>query len=106
MVFSTLRKSLSKKEITALIKLAKAGRKYWKNDRPLNPIIILTGNELLNSARPPYCWDESVRKRLSNIHDLYTLSDATQQIYLNIPSWADDWRDNQKKSHSRSTKII
>jgi hypothetical protein len=104
LVFSTLRTSLSKKEIAALTKLAKAGRKHWKNDRPLNPILILTGNELLNSARPPYCWDESVRERLSNIHDLYTLSDATQQVYLNLPSLADDWREAWEKRNSRSTK--
>jgi hypothetical protein len=106
LVFSTLRTSLSKKEITALIRLAKAGRKYWKNDRPLNPILILTGNELLSSKRPPYCWDESVRERLLNIHDFYTLSDATQQIYLNLSPWAADWHENWKKRHSRLTKII
>jgi hypothetical protein len=58
LVFATLRKGLTSDEITGIAKLTKAGRKWWKNDRPINPVLILTGTELLGHASPPYCWDE------------------------------------------------
>lgn len=37
LVFSTLRKSLTKKEIAGIAVIAKAGRKYWKPERPSIP---------------------------------------------------------------------
>ncbi|MDB5992823.1 MAG: hypothetical protein JWQ10_4226 [Herbaspirillum sp.] len=86
LVFSTLRESLTKREISALTRLTKAGRKYWKSERPINPVLILTSNELLTTKRPPYCWDESLQKRFSHVHDLLSLCDATQKIYLRLPS--------------------
>ncbi|HMG72806.1 MAG TPA: hypothetical protein VK582_04840 [Pyrinomonadaceae bacterium] len=49
LVFSTLRKSLTPKEVASLTRITKAGRKRWKTERPINPVLILTGTELLNS---------------------------------------------------------
>jgi len=105
LVFSTLRESLTKREITALTRLTKAGRKYWKSERPINPVLILTGNELLTAKRPPYCWEESMRKRFSHMHDLLSLCDATQQIYLRLPSWFEDWhRDSERRRVRREAR--
>ncbi|KKL91041.1 hypothetical protein LCGC14_1898640, partial [marine sediment metagenome] len=64
LVFCTLKKKLDKSEIKLLTKITKAGRKYWKNERPINPVLILTGNEILNMNRPPHCWKQSVAKNL------------------------------------------
>lgn len=101
LVFSTLRETLTKGEITALKKLTKAGRKYWKVERPLNPVLILTGRELLTWKRPPHCWDEGQQERFSHVHDLLSLCDATQQIYLGLPSWGEEWRAQSVKRSER-----
>ncbi|WP_257828996.1 hypothetical protein [Burkholderia glumae] len=101
LVFSTLRETLSRKEITALTRLAKSGRKYWKPERPINPILILTGTELLSEMRPPYCWSEIDQKRFTHIVDLIALCDATQQRYLNLPSWHEDWRKAWERRRER-----
>lgn len=91
LVFSTLRESLTKEEIAALTRLAKFGRKYWKAERPVNPVLILTGAELLTWERPPLCWNEDLQKRFQNVHSLMEHCNASQQIYLGLPSWQEDW---------------
>lgn len=101
LVFSTLRETLTKNETSALTRLAKAGRKYWKAEFPINPVLILTGTELLSWQRPPFCWHESHHKRFQHIHNLLALCDATQQLYLNLPPLHEDWR---KRSEQRSNR--
>lgn len=91
LVFSTLRESLTKEEVAALTRLAKFGRKYWKAERPLNPVLILTGTEILTWERPPHCWNEQQQKRFQNVHTLMELCNASQQIYLGLQSWQEDW---------------
>ncbi|PJM67515.1 hypothetical protein [Achromobacter ruhlandii] len=92
LVFSTLRESLTQDEIAALTRLAKFGRKYWKAERPVNPVLILTGTELLTWKRPPLCWNEELRKRFRNVHSLMEHCNASQQIYLGLPPWQEDWQ--------------
>jgi hypothetical protein len=107
LVFSTLRESLSPQEIKALARLAKEGRKYWKAERPINPVLILTGTELLKWERPPMCWSEAQQKRFANVYDLLSLCDATQQIYLGLPSWQEDWRKTwDRKRARRDAKVV
>jgi hypothetical protein len=103
LVFSTLRDTLSKREIVALKRLAKSGRKHWKADRPVNPLLILTGTELLKWERPPYCWTEAQQKQFQHVHGLLALCDATQQLYLGLPSWHDDWRKGWERRRERRT---
>lgn len=90
LVFSTLRETLTQSEIVALTRLAKRGRKRWLDEAPVNPVLVLTGNELLGAERPPLCWNEGDREKFRYIADLLMLSDATQQIYLKLPSWAEE----------------
>jgi len=101
LIFSTLRKSLTKKEVAGITKIAKAGRKYWKTERPINPVLILTGNELLSHFGPPYCWEDSIKKKFDRVHGLIGLSDATQQLYLNLPSWETEWHEKWEKRHKK-----
>lgn len=101
LVFSTLRKSLTPKEIAGITRIAKAGRKYWKAERPINPVLVLTGSELLNLVGPPYCWEDSVNKKFNHVRGILDISDATQQLYLNLPSWQDEWREKWDKRRKR-----
>jgi hypothetical protein len=101
LVFSTLRETLSKKEIVALKRLAKSGRKYWKAKRPINPVLILTSTELLKWERPPYCWTEAQQKQFHRVHGLLSLCNATQQLYLGLPSWHEEWHNRWEKKSAR-----
>lgn len=105
LVFSTLRKKLTPKEIAAIIRITKAGRKRWKAERPINPVLILTGTELLDVSGPPYCWDEATKAKHNRVAGLLSLCDASQQIYLGLPSWEADWHSQlEKKLQRRKTK--
>jgi hypothetical protein len=91
LVFSTLRKSLTRNEVAGITRLAKAGRKYWKPERPINPVLILTGTELLAYEGPPHCWEDTGKG--GHYRGFLNLCDATQQRYLGLPSWQKEWRD-------------
>jgi hypothetical protein len=105
LVFSTLRASLTKEEIAALTRLTKFGRKYWKADRPINPVLILTGAELLTWERPPLCWNEELQKRFQNVYSLIEHCNASQQIYLGLPSWQEDWHAaSERRSLARAKR--
>jgi hypothetical protein len=101
LVFSTLRKSLSPQEIKGIRRIVKRGRNYWKSERPINPVLILTGTELLQFSGPPHCWEESLQKKFEHMYGLIALCDATQQIYLNLPSWQTEWHEKWEKKRQR-----
>jgi hypothetical protein len=101
LVFSTLRKSLTPQEISNITRIAKQGRKYWKPERPINPVLVLTGNELLSDFGPPYCWEDSIKKKFDRVTGLLSVCNTTQQIYLNLPSWHTEWQEKWEKRRSR-----
>lgn len=101
LVFSTLRKSLSRDEVLGIRRIAKTGRKHWKAERPINPVLILTGTELLNWEQPPYCWEEATKKKFEHLTGLLEVCNATQQIYLNLPSWSAEWHDRWEERRKR-----
>lgn len=103
-VFSTLRSTLTKPELVAMTQMAKRGRKYWKSDRPVNPVLILTGAELLSDESPPYCWGENDRKRFDRPSDLLSLCNVSQQLYLGLPAWHVDWSEKFKKRNALVSK--
>lgn len=101
LVFSTLRDSLTKKEIASIGKIARAGRRPWKADRSVNPVLVLTGNELFDWRRPPLCWPEAQREKFSHVHGFLDLCDATQQMYLNLPPLHEEWRSRSELRRRR-----
>lgn len=101
LVFCSLRKQLTTKELASLTKIAKKGRKYWKNSRPLNPVMILTGTELLNTRGIPYCWDQALQDKFRHTYDILSMSDATQQVYLKLPPWEEEWHAELKKKREK-----
>jgi hypothetical protein len=93
LVFATLRKSLTEKEKRLLRPVANRGRRYWKAERPFNPVLLLTGVELFADWRPPQCWKDARGKQAAFAKnyrawgDLLQLCDATQQLYLDMQPW-------------------
>src|SRR5258708_35516324 len=43
LVFSTLRETLTARDVSKIASIAKAGRQYWKSDRPIIPVLVLNG---------------------------------------------------------------
>jgi hypothetical protein len=76
---------------TTATRLAKFGRKYWKAERPVNPLLILTGAELLTWEPVPRCWSAEQQRRFKNVNSLLEHCNASQQMYLGLPSWQQDW---------------
>lgn len=70
-------------------------------EQPINPVLILTGNELLSHHGPPYCWDDATQKRLNHLRGLINLCDVTQQLYLGLPSWETEWHEKWEKRHQK-----
>jgi hypothetical protein len=101
LVFSTLREGLTPKEVVALRRVAARGRKYWKAERPVNPVLVLTGTELLGWGRPPLCWKKEDQDRFRDVYGLLSLCDATQQLYLGLPPTHDDWHRRWEKNRER-----
>jgi hypothetical protein len=104
-VFSTIKRTLSAQEKTEIKRIAKTGRKPWKADRPTNPVLVLTGTELLNWHSPPYCWDETLRKKF-DVNGLLQLCDATQQIHLGLQSWQTEWHAKWERKRLRRVAKI
>jgi hypothetical protein len=108
LVFSTLRKSLTVKEKRLLRPVVNRGRKYWRAERPFNPVLILTGTELFARSGPPHCWKEAggthgaFAKKVHSWINLLELCDATQQLYLGMNPWHEWLRERWEKKAKRS----
>lgn len=105
LVFSTLRDTLTPEEIARISRIAKAGRRHWKAERPINPVLILTGTELFHWQRPPYCWPEAIKDRFKGSLGLLGLCDATQQIHLNLPSIHEDRQAHAERRRARRSSM-
>jgi hypothetical protein len=42
-----------------------------------------------------------LQKKFDHVYGLIALCDATQQIYLNLPSWRTDWDEKWEKERQR-----
>jgi hypothetical protein len=102
LVFATLRKSLTSAEKRLLRPVVNRGRKYWQAERPYNPVLILTGNELFTDDDPRQVWRDLGGIHAAHAHswgderDLVSLADDTQQIYLEMKPWRESVRARKK----------
>ena len=102
LVFATLNDSLQQSEIKMLSLLVQSERKKRLRGKPFSPVIILTGIELFSSRGFRDCWEdrgglyEKFHGRRFDYYELPALADATQQLYLNLPSWH-DWSEAEWK---------
>jgi hypothetical protein len=107
LVFSTLATEFSAHDKKVLLPFVRACRKYGGLDRPKNPILLLTGTELFSPFGPPQCWRNAggAKKAFADsgvrLDTLLQLCDATQQLYLGLPSWWQDWEADFKKRQAR-----
>ena len=102
LAFCTLRRELTAAEKKAISAIAKRGRKYWKPERPINPVLILTGNELFNHVKPPHCWkDMTVPDWTSRSYSLLDWCNSTQAIYLGLPHWGKDFEQQFEARNAR-----
>jgi hypothetical protein len=46
---------------------------------------------------PPNCWDNATKAKFSRLFGLLDLCDATQQLYLGLPSWETEWSKKWEK---------
>jgi hypothetical protein len=102
LAFCTLRTTLTTGEVRELKRITTAGMRQWKTERPVNPVLILTGRELFNSVGAPYCWDGlSIPEWAKHAHTVLNLCNATQSIYLELPHWQETWRLASEKKQKR-----
>lgn len=106
-VFSTYRRVLTEREKRLLTPVVNRGRRYWKAERPFNPVLMLTGNELFAESPPPGCWEdlgarhEQFARCVADQRDILRLCDATQQLYLGLEPMHESWRRNFDKRQGR-----
>ena len=92
LVFAKLEKSLDEEEKKILCPLVNHSRRNRKNDRLFNPILVLTGTELISAQHFYQNWG-----KIGGIHaklaencigaNILDLCDLTQQIYLDMDPW-------------------
>jgi hypothetical protein len=105
LAFCTLRKKFEPREVKEIRRIAKLGMKRWKTDRPINPVLVLTGSELFSFHGAPYCWDgRSIPEWAKRAHTLLDVCNATQAIHLGLPHWQETWRIEYEKRRSRRNK--
>lgn len=111
LVFATLRRSLTEKEKKLLHPVVNRGRKYWKAERPYNPVLILTGTELFSNLRPPHCWKDAggihapFAQKYRYLRNLLQLCDATQQLYLDMKPWHEWLKERWDKQRRKRSEV-
>lgn len=110
LIFATLNCELQESEVKLIRSLAVAERKKSLHRKPSNHVILLTGTELF-SHRIEENWKnkgglyEHLSQRGFELTQLEYLADATQQLYLNLPSWV-EWLDIEvKKRRQRRARL-
>jgi hypothetical protein len=105
LAFCTLRKQLTPREIKEITKITKAGMKPWKTERPINPVLVLTGHELFSTLGAPSCWKElSIPDWAKQAYTLLSVCNATQAIHLGMPLWQETWSAEFEKKQKRKSK--
>jgi hypothetical protein len=107
LVFSLLKTNLSKGERSRLAKLALWGREIDKKTGDHKAtVIVLTGVELfsMDDFSLADAWKKGTAKHKEleeqysyQLKDIDVLADATQQIYLELPSYGDWWNEKWAK---------
>ncbi len=103
LTFCTLRSTLTNREKKAIAKLARRGRKHFKADQWINPVLVLTGIELFSDFRPPTCWKDKGKpyNQFANNRHIYNniqeLCNVTQQMYLGMESYWDWYKQIEEK---------
>lgn len=101
-IIAVLKETFLPEEVARLRRFVSWARRPDADDRPTNPVVVLTGHELFAGDMFYNTW-----KTLGGRHakyadfqftqDLDALAEATQAIYLDMPSYW-DWLDANRKT--------
>jgi hypothetical protein len=111
LVISVLRKSFTASEKKWLQQFVKWCRRLDEHGRQTNPVILLTANELFFEHMISATWetlDEPFKRfaHYEHTRNLHNFADATQMIYLGLPSFH-EWQDAEwKKRLARKKRIL
>lgn len=114
LVVATLRgkEELSPPEVGLMRKLAEWGREYEREHRRSRaPLIVLTGTELFAARSLHSTWKSKGGKHATfvepawmRLENLRTLADATQQLYLDMPSYS-EWAHSKWAKKGRRASV-
>lgn len=107
-VISVMRGTFTESEKKLLIPFVRWARRLSKEGRPTNPVILMTGNELFARLYVNTAWKELGEPHKSfadykHTSTLHNFANATQQIYLGLPSFV-EWREAHWKKRSARRK--
>lgn len=109
LVFAAMKDELHDDEKTAIADLASWGREPLDGGRPRAPVIVLTGLELFSTWRVDDTWKglDGLHKQIASaghvhLDNLWALADATQQIYLGLPSRSEELRRKWEAARSEA----
>jgi hypothetical protein len=108
LVFSTTRMRLEKTEVGLISQLALKSYRDRYYGRPYSPVLVLTGTELFAADGVPDCWAgngllyEKFKSAYYNWPEIYPLCEATDELYLGLPSW-ETWAENYRKRKKRNS---
>tara|TARA_R110002096_G_scaffold101316_1_gene223996 strand:+ start:1312 stop:3510 length:2199 start_codon:yes stop_codon:yes gene_type:complete len=110
LIFGTLNDSLNPEETEIIKAFALAERDKKLRGKPYSPVIILTGVELFSLHGLSDCWSgkgglyEEFDKRTFEYAEPELMADATQQLYLGLPSWY-EWSEQKTKRKKRNKRV-
>lgn len=59
-----------------------------------------------HKSKEPYCWNDELKRRFNHLAGLLAICNATQQVYLGLPSWEAEWHEGwEKKRLKRVAKL-
>jgi hypothetical protein len=94
-IFSTLNSSLTQKEKRLICPLVKQSRRFRKEGKTSNPVLILTSTELFSHISLAHTYQKKgndhgkFAEMNFELHQLRTLCDITHQLYLDMQSWSE-----------------
>ena len=105
-VISVMRETFTPGEVRNLLPFVKWARRLNAHWLPTNPVVLLTGVELFHEINIESSWkDRGGRyERFADYdwsHSLHRLAEATQVIYLGLPSFGEDQRAAEETRRRR-----
>ena len=103
---AVLRDHFTAKEKKLLKKLVMWGRRVDAFGEPTNPVLLLTSHELLMDFHISSTWkalggEHAKYADYRHLRNLRSFAEATQRIYLGMPSFHQDREVYWKKRHAR-----
>lgn len=102
LIFATLKDELLPAEISSIKAMVLTQHRKRLRFQVYSPVMVLTGTELFSSGGAPECWRgkggayEKFEKNGHRWSDLNSVADATQQLYLGLPSWS-EWSEGERE---------